>query len=102
MLDSILPSRLTQTFDGSQVLVKTPLMSDEKIKIELSPSEALVLFDFLSRFADHDRLEIVDQAEEKVLWDIHSDLESSLTAPLDPNYLVLLAKARAVVRDIEG
>jgi hypothetical protein len=76
-------------------------MSDEKIKIELSPSEALVLFEFLSRFTNDDRLEIVDQAEERVLWDVCSLLESSLIEPLDPNYLMLLAKAQAEVRDPE-
>jgi hypothetical protein len=76
-------------------------MSTEKVNIELSNSEALVLFEFLSRFRDNEKLEIVDQAEERVLWDIVSDLETKLTDPLKPNYLELLEKARNDVRDEE-
>jgi len=76
-------------------------MSTEKVNIELSNSEALILFEFLSRFRDNEKLEIVDQAEERVLWDILSDLETKLTDPLKPNYLELLEKARNEVRDEE-
>jgi hypothetical protein len=74
-------------------------MNDERIKIELSSSEALVLFEFLSRFSSEGKLEIVDPAEERVLWDICSLLEAGLAAPLDPDYRALLAKAQAAVRD---
>jgi hypothetical protein len=76
-------------------------MATEKVNIELSNSEALILFEFLSRFRDNEKLEIVDQAEERVLWDILSDLETKLTDPFKPNYLELLEKARNEVRDEE-
>lgn len=76
-------------------------MATEKVNIELSNSEALILFEFLSKFRDNEKLEIVDQAEERVLWDILSDLETKLTDPLKPNYLELLEKARNEVRDEE-
>jgi hypothetical protein len=74
-------------------------MAEEKVKIELSHSEALVLFEFVSRFTNEEKLEIVDQAEERVLWDIGSTLEKMLAAPLSQNYNDLLAKAREEVRD---
>lgn len=67
-------------------------MSTEKLRVELSNSEALILFEFLSRFRDSEKLEVVDQAEERVLWDILSDLEAKLTDPFKPNYLELLEK----------
>jgi hypothetical protein len=50
----------------------------EKISLELTPSEALVLFEFLSRFSDDDVLVLEDQAEERVLWDLCASLESIL------------------------
>jgi len=74
-------------------------MSDEQIKIQLSSAEALVLFEFVSRFTNHGQLEIADQAEERVLWDVCSSLESQLAAPLDSNYQALLSNARSKVRD---
>lgn len=76
-------------------------MATANVNIELSNSEALILFEFLSRFRDNEKLEIEDRAEERVLWDILSDLEIKLTDPLKPNYLELLEKARNEVRDEE-
>ncbi len=74
-------------------------MSKDKVKIELSPSEALVLFEFVSRFSQDGKLEIRDQAEERVLWDVCSRLESELAEPFLRNYNDALAKAREEVRD---
>ncbi len=74
-------------------------MSKDKVKIELSPSEALVLFEFVSRFSQDGKLEVRDQAEERILWDVCSVLESELGEPLQQNYISALAKAREEVRD---
>lgn len=74
-------------------------MSIEKITIQVSSSEALVLFEFLSRFRDNERLDIVDQSEERILWNILADLETKLTDPFKPDYHELLEKARNEVRD---
>jgi hypothetical protein len=71
----------------------------DKINIELSPSEAIVLFEFVSRFSQSGELEIEDQAEERVLWDVCSLLESVLAGPFLQNYSDALAKARDAVRD---
>jgi len=71
----------------------------EKISIDLTPSEALVLFEFLSRFSDEDVLTLEDQAEERVLWDLCASLESVLVEPFAENYQELLDRARAEVRD---
>ena len=74
-------------------------MSDDQFHIRLSLAEALVLFDFLSRYSNSDRLEIADQAEQRVLRDICCALESGLSEPLLPDYAKHLQKARDKVRD---
>jgi len=74
-------------------------MSEEKVMIELSQSEALVLFEFVSRFTDVERLEIADRAEERVLWNVCGRLEKILVEPFRENYDDLLAKARDEVRE---
>jgi len=74
-------------------------MTEEKVTIELSPSEALVLFEFVSRFSNDEKLEIVDEAEERVLWNMCTSLEKIVATPFSQNYSNLLAKAREEVRD---
>ncbi len=89
-----------------QIGIRGVAMSEreDKITIELSQNEALVLFEFLSRFSDEAELHIEDQAEERVLWDMCCVLEKHLVQPFSPDYEALLEKARADVRDrdIEG
>ena len=41
------------------------------VRVELDRSDALVLFDFLSRFDEGDQLRIDDPAEEYALWALH-------------------------------
>ncbi len=72
---------------------------NEQIKVELTPSEAIVLFEFLSRFTHEGKLELKDQAEERVLWNIYAILEGNLPEPFLENYNELLARAREVIRD---
>jgi hypothetical protein len=62
------------------------MTAHEKIAIELSPAEALVLFEFLSRFSSDGSLKVVDPAEERVLWDVCTTLESALAEPLAEDY----------------
>lgn len=74
-------------------------MTTETVTLELSRAEALVLFEFVSRHSDSRRLEILDQAEQRVLWDICCTLEKTLVEPFMPNYKEVLEMARAQVRD---
>ena len=74
-------------------------MAEAPVKIELNPSEALVLFEFLSRYSDADELVIQDQAEQRVLWNICCDLEKQLVEPFKKNYAELLEAARTKTRD---
>ena len=72
---------------------------NDKVVLELSVDEALVLYDFLARFEDSDILSIQDQAESRVLWNVCSDLERTLSEPLAANYSAKLHQARDNIRD---
>ena len=69
-------------------------MSEDKIKIELTRSEALVLFEIFARFSNDEKLEIQNLAEEQVLYIICCALENVLDEPFAENYDELVAEAR--------
>ena len=74
----------------------------EELNITLTKDEALVLFEFLTRFKNghHDEI-FEDQAEQRVLWDIECILEQQLVEPFQPNYLEIIKEARKKIRDGE-
>lgn len=72
---------------------------EEKIQINLNKDEAIILFEFLSRFSNEDILEISDQSEERVLWNIQCDLEKILSEPFSEKYKEILENARDRIRD---
>lgn len=75
-------------------------MAEDKTQLELSRDEALVLFDWITRFNNRDEeTSFEDQAEQRVLWNLEAMLEQVLVEPFDSNYEAILAKARAKVRD---
>ncbi len=67
--------------------------------LKVSHDEALVLFEWISRFNDKPTVEFADQAEERVLWSVEAMLQTKLVEPFRDDYLESLAKARANVRD---
>lgn len=74
-------------------------MSSHKITIQLTGDEALVLYAWLARFNQQDKICLEDQAEERILFDLEAMLEKALIAPLQADYTSQLAHARANVRD---
>ena len=66
----------------------------EPVRLELTGDEALVLFEFLSRFDDENTLVIQDQAEQRARWNLHGKLQKSLVEIFDPDDKVLIAIAR--------
>ena len=75
-------------------------MNNPKLSIKLSKNEALVFFEFLTRFNQKNWPEIFeDQAEQRVLWDIEAILEKELVEPLKPDYPEIIKQARETVRD---
>lgn len=68
---------------------------DEHFSVKLSGDEALVLFDWLARFNESNSSNLTDQAEQRVLWDIESSLESALIQVFSEDYSSLLNEARS-------
>lgn len=75
---------------------------NDSVLLSLTKSEAIVLFEFLSRYANNNRLEIHDQAEQRVLWNLCCDLERALAEPFQADYSAILGSARNAVRDQES
>lgn len=70
-----------------------------KISIQLTSDEALVLYDWLTRFNNNAKAKFDDQAEQRVLWDLEALLEKTLVEPFGDEYNELLSRARTNVRD---
>jgi hypothetical protein len=75
------------------------MSAGEGVSLNLSPDEALVLFDFLWRYNESGRLDIADQAEQRALRNSCALLEKALVEPLDPAYRERLTAARERLRD---
>lgn len=70
-----------------------------KITLKLSQSEALVLFDWLARF-NEDMNGGMDEAEQRILFDLESQLESILPEPLANDYKMLIEQAKNEIAGI--
>jgi len=71
------------------------------IQLTVTDDEAIVLFEFLQRFSETDKLVIEDQAEERALWNLCCGFEKVLAAPFSKDYPVLLREARNRLRDAD-
>lgn len=92
--------RLDQTGQARHFVTHAmPADATPTVPLLLSKAQALVLFEFLSAFSEQESLEIRDEAERRVLWDVLADLESALSEPLAGDYQQQLQKARESLRD---
>lgn len=73
--------------------------TNSEVQITLTADEALVLFEFLSRYSDLEDLNIVDQAEQRALWNLCCIFEKKLVTPFNMEYAQALSAARARLRD---
>ena len=66
----------------------SPANNEADVVITLTRNEAIVLFEILTPYADGvEELRIDDQSEQRVLWDIQCQLESTLHEPINnPDY----------------
>lgn len=71
-------------------------------QIELDEDVALVLFEFLARFDETERLTFEDASEEWALILLHGELERTLVEPFKPDYLALLQAARTRIKQRAG
>ncbi len=70
-----------------------------EVEIKLTKDEALVLFDFVSRFSNDDKLIIQDQAEERALLNLTCVLEKQLAEPFSPDWKKIIEAAKNRLRD---
>ena len=66
----------------------------EKVVVEFSKQEALVLLEMLAGFLDGDHLPVRDEAERLALWRLEGLLEKRLVEPFQENYLELVIAAK--------
>lgn len=66
------------------------------MKIELSEAEALVLFEWLARSDEEEKLSFDHPAEQKVLWRLEGQLENQVPVTA-PNYGELVDEARRTI-----
>ncbi len=71
----------------------------KSVHITLGHSEAIVLFDWLSRFNDDRNTDFEDQAEERVLFDLEASLEKAIAESVDEGFRAAVLEARDEVRD---
>lgn len=69
---------------------------DDDVTIHLSMNEALVFFDWLASANEHDSLRALP-AENRVLWDLESQLEPKLPMVFDADYAEQVDKARYAI-----
>ncbi len=72
------------------------------ISVNLTHSEAIVFFEWLTENETLENIPIADQAERLVLWRIEGQLEKCLSEPLAPDYKAIVAAARERVRGSTG
>ncbi len=86
-------------------LARYPALGDRhtenEVTLGLSKAEALVLFVFLMRFRDEEKLKLEHSAETQILWDVCALLQNHLGTELrDPAWLALVEEARNWVNDM--
>ncbi len=78
------------------------MTDQQKINLTVTKDEALVLFEFLSRFNQSEHSDIFeDQAEQKILWLLEGQLEKQLVEPFKPDYKDIVREVRNKIRDEE-
>jgi len=74
--------------------------NNKDVTLNLSDDEALVLFEWLSRFNEKEYQSLFkDQAEQRVLYDLEAVLEKVIVESFDSDYSKSLSKARENIRD---
>jgi hypothetical protein len=71
------------------------------IEIKLTEDEAWVLFELTRRFSDTDKLDIIDQSEERALWNLCCTFEKVLHQDSDLEYQDFIAQRRSRLKDKE-
>jgi hypothetical protein len=71
----------------------------DKINIEISEKDAIVLFEFFERFAEKEELYFVHPAEYLSLMKIAAQIDKSTSAIFKKDYREILDKARSEIAE---
>lgn len=71
----------------------------DQITLKLTRQEALVFFEWLAKTDDSGELVFQHASEQKVLWTLQGQLESTLHEPFAPSYEAIIAEARRCVEE---
>jgi len=71
---------------------------DKKIEIEITEKEAIVLFDIIAKFTESSKIKPFDIAEQRVLYNLESILESKLDFVVDEKYNEILEEAKEDIK----
>ena len=83
---------------GGRIVFQEGYVVEDTVTLSLSRNQALVLFEWLSNLDDKECSEYDHPAEERVLWRIQGQLESTLVEPFDPDYCAILAASASGAR----
>lgn len=72
-------------------------IKNESVQIRLSPSEALVLFEWLVKLDEMEDDFSTDQAEQQVLWSLEGQLERTLKEVVAVDYQKRVTEAKKIV-----
>ena len=70
-----------------------------KIKIEISEDDAIVLFEFFERFSEKEEMYFVHPAEYLSLMKISAQIDKSITAMFKKDYGKILKNAREIIAE---
>jgi hypothetical protein len=72
------------------------MLDNNVVGIKLSPAQALVLFELLSRLDETRSIPIEHPAEQTILWLLEAELEKQVPV-FDPDYRQLVTQAREAI-----
>ncbi len=76
--------------------------TDKVLTIKLKKDEALVIFEYLSKFQKSSEFDKLDGSEKHSLLQILGQLEKNLVEPFNPNYKELLESSKQKLREKFG
>lgn len=72
-------------------------MTEDRVSLNLTRAEAIILIEFLMRYRDEERLAVEHEAEEQLFYDLCAVIENKLPELFDPNWSMLVEQSRAAV-----
>ena len=90
-----------ENFTSINTVIDRNIMN--KYNLNINEDEAIVLFEFFSRFDETDKLEFKHPAEYLALQKLSGQIDKTTSAMFKPEYIKLLSEARSrIAEGFEG